>query len=91
MFITVLKMMTDNGSPWKTPSWRWMGAVDDCCEDIIEVGDQLDHLRRGMVVGKRERNEVMMNTAKRICQVQPADTEGLASFQSLPKKIDRDR
>ena len=58
---------------------------DDCCEAIIEVGDQLDHLRRGMIVSKRERNEVMMNTAKCICQVQPADTERLTSFQCLPK------
>ena len=58
---------------------------DDRCEAIIEVGDQPNHLRRSMVVGKRELNEVVMNAAKCIGQVQPGDTEGLVSFQSLTK------
>ena len=62
-----------------------LASGDDRCEAIIEVGDQLNHLQRSMVVGKRELDEVVMNAAKRIGQVQPADTEGLASFPSLTK------
>ena len=58
---------------------------DYCCEAIIEVGDQPNHLRRSMVVGQRERNKVVMNTAKRVGQVQPADTERLTSLLSLPE------
>ena len=58
---------------------------DDCCEAIIEVGDQPNHLWRSMVVGQRERDKVMMNTAKRVGQVQPADTERLTSLLSLPE------
>ena len=58
---------------------------DDCCEAIIEVGDQPNHFWRSMVVGQREHDKVVMNTAKRVCQVQPADTERLMSLLSLPE------
>ena len=36
-------------------------------------------------MGQRECDKVMMNTTKRVGQVQSADTEGLASPLSLPK------
>ena len=36
-------------------------------------------------MGQRERDKVMMNTAKRVGQVQPADTERLTSLLSLPE------
>ena len=58
---------------------------DDCCEAIIEVGDQTNHLRMSMVVGQRERDKVVMNTAERVGQVQPADTERLTSLLNLPE------
>ena len=58
---------------------------DDCCEAIIEVGDQPNHLRRSVVVGQRKRDKVVMNTTERVGQVQPADTERLTSPLSLPE------
>ena len=58
---------------------------DDCCEAIIKVGDQPNHVWRSMIVGQRERNKVVMYTTKCVSQIQPADTKGLASPLSLPE------
>ena len=37
VFITVLKMDTDSGSPWKTSMPRWMGAVVHCLVLMMPV------------------------------------------------------
>ena len=57
----------------------------DCCEAIIEAGDQPYHLWGSVVVGQRERNKVMMNTTKRVGHVQPADTRGICISSEPPE------
>ena len=44
---------------------------------MVQAGGHVDHFLGSVIMLQGEMDEIMVDTAKSICQVKPADTEGL--------------
>ena len=49
----------------------------DSCEVLVQVVSHIDHCLRSMVVLQGETDKIMVDATECVCQVEPADAEGL--------------